>query len=119
MDGILGVEFKDEVGTATGALWQRSHYPVTPSGNSYIRVFQGILEGNDKVQILYATTAKELVAENGAVTGVVAEGKDGQKVTLHANKGVILPPAALARTRKCWRNTTPACGPMSILTALG
>ena len=33
----LGVKFKDEIGTATGALWQRSHYPATPSGNTYIR----------------------------------------------------------------------------------
>ena len=30
----MGVKFKDEIGTATGALWQRSHYPATPSGNT-------------------------------------------------------------------------------------
>lgn len=36
----IGVKFKDEVGTATGALWQRSHYPATPSGNTYIRSFE-------------------------------------------------------------------------------
>ena len=86
----LGVEFKSEVGTATGALWQRSHYPTTPSGNSYIRVFENVLEGDDNVQILRATTVKELTVENGKVTGVVAEAKDGHKVTVSANNGVIL-----------------------------
>lgn len=86
----LGVQFKDEIGTATGALWQRSHYPSTPSGNSYIRVFEDVLGGMDNVQILTGTTAKELTTENSAVTGVVAEGKDGNTVTLHANKGVIV-----------------------------
>ncbi len=45
-----GVTFKDDVGTATGALWQRSHYPSTPSGNSYIRQFE-----------------KQIAATNGAI----------------------------------------------------
>lgn len=86
----LGVEFKDQIGMATGALWQRSHYPVTPSGNSYIRVFVDNIEMNDKVEIRYGTAARELIAEDGAVTGVVAYAKDGHKVTVHANNGVIL-----------------------------
>lgn len=115
----LGVEFKDEVGTATGALWQRSHYPVTPSGNSYIRVFQGVLEGNDKVQILYATTAKELIAENGAVTGVVAEGKAGQKVTLHAGKGVILATGGFGANKEMLAEYNTGVWSHVDLTALG
>ena len=35
----LGVKFKDETGSATGSLGERSHYPATPSGNTYIRAF--------------------------------------------------------------------------------
>ena len=84
------MEFKDEVGTATGALWQRSHYPTTPSGNSYIRVFGDYADKSDKINILTDTTAKELVMTDGRVTGVVAEGREGQKVTVNAKKGVII-----------------------------
>ena len=86
----LGVEFKDEVGTATGALWQRSHYTTTPSGNSYIRVFEKYLAEHDNITVLKGTTAQELIVEEGKVVGVIAESKNGGKVTAKANNGVIL-----------------------------
>lgn len=86
----LGVEFKDEVGTATGALWQRSHYTTTPSGNSYIRVFEKYLAEHDNITVLKGTTAQELIVEDGKVVGVIAESKNGAKVTAKANNGVIL-----------------------------
>lgn len=48
----LGVKFKDEIGTATGALWQRSHYPATPSGNTYIRTFEQVIgETNGAIKV--------------------------------------------------------------------
>lgn len=86
----LGVTFKDEVGTATGALWQRSHYPSTPSGNSYIRVFADYAAKSDKLNILTDTQATELIVTDGRVTGVIAAGKDGETVTVNASKGVIV-----------------------------
>ena len=86
----IGVEFKDEVGTATGALWQRSHYTVTPSGNSYIRVFDEVMSKMDNVQILYSTTAEELITDGDKVTGVKATGRYGETVTVNANNGVVL-----------------------------
>ncbi|MDO4548038.1 MAG: flavocytochrome c [Clostridia bacterium] len=87
----IGVAFRDEVGTATGALFQRSHYPTTPSGNSYIRVFEEyISEHTDAITVLTGTTATTLVTDEGEVTGVLATGKEGQSVTLNANNGVIL-----------------------------
>ena len=86
----LGVQFKDECGTATGALWQRSHYPVTPSGNSYIRVYADYIAKTDKVNLLMGTTAESLITEDGKVVGVVAKGKGGETVTVKAGKGVIL-----------------------------
>lgn len=86
----LGVEFKAEVGTATGALWQRSHYPVTPSGNSYIRVFQNYIDQtNGGIELMLETQATELVVTDGRVTGVVAKNGDN-KVTVNAAKGVII-----------------------------
>lgn len=86
----LGVTFKDELGTATGALWQRSHYPSTPSGNSYTRVFEEQIEKLDNLEVITGTTAQELIVKDGVVVGVAAEGKYGEAVILHANNGVIL-----------------------------
>ena len=85
----VGVKFKDEVGTATGALWQRSHYTTTPSGNSYIRVFEKYVREHDNLTVLTGTTVNELIVDGGRVVGVSATGKQGQKVTVKA-KSVIL-----------------------------
>ena len=78
----IGVQFKDECGTATGALWQRSHYPVTPSGNSYIRVYADYISKTDKINLLMGTTAESLITEEGKVVGVTAKGKGGETVTV-------------------------------------
>ena len=86
----LGVEFKDECGSATGSLGERSHYTVTPSGNSYIRVFEQFVADNpDKIVILNDMQAKELITKDGTVVGVKAL-FDGEKdVTVNA-KAVII-----------------------------
>lgn len=95
----IGVKFKDEVGTATGALWQRSHYTTTPSGNSYIRVFEKFAEENkENLTILTGTTVKELMVEDGRVTGLLATTKDGKAVTVKA-KSVILATGGSEQTR--------------------
>ena len=86
----LGVQFKDECGTATGALWQRSHYPVTPSGNSYIRVYADYIAKSENITLLMGTTAESLLTADGKVVGVKATGKGGETVTVNADKGVIL-----------------------------
>ena len=86
----IGVQFKDECGTATGALWQRSHYPVTPSGNSYIRVYADYIAKSENITLLMGTTAESLLTADGKVVGVKATGKGGETVTVNADKGVIL-----------------------------
>ena len=85
----LGVEFKDEVGTATGALFQRSHYTVTPSGNSYIRVFEAYAKEHENIDIHTGVEVKSLIVEDGAVTGVEGIGRHGQKVTAKAPSIVL------------------------------
>ncbi len=86
----VGVQFKDTVGTATGALWQRSHYPSTPSGNSYIRVFEEYIASHDSIQVFMNTPAKSLVQDaDGKITGVVCE-NGGKEVTITAKNGVII-----------------------------
>ena len=88
----IGVKFKDEVGTATGALWQRSHYPATPSGNSYIRVFEKYIAEHPNVQVITDIEAKDVLKDaDGRVTGVLAKhNKTGRYTLFKAEKGVII-----------------------------
>ena len=52
----LGVKFKDETGSATGSLGERSHYPATPSGNTYIRAFEAFAADHaDQLVVLHET----------------------------------------------------------------
>lgn len=87
----LGVEFKDECGSATGSLGERSHYPATPSGNTYIRSFQKFVSDNaDQIVILNDMQAKELITDDGgAVVGVKALYDGTEDVTVNA-KAVII-----------------------------
>ena len=88
----LGVKFKDEVGTATGALWQRSHYTVTPSGNSYIRVFEKYIAEHPNIKVITDIEAKDIIRDaDGRVTGVLAKSNKTHRYTLvKAEKGVIV-----------------------------
>ncbi|WP_304855282.1 flavocytochrome c [Adlercreutzia caecimuris] len=87
----LGVEFKDECDSATGSLGQRSHYPATPSGNTYIRSFQKFISDNaDKITLLNDMQATELITnEAGDVVGVKALYDGADEVTVNA-KAVII-----------------------------
>ncbi len=61
----LGVQFKDEIGSATGSLGQRSHYPATPSGNTYIRSFQQFIDDNpEQIVLLNDMQATELITDD-------------------------------------------------------
>lgn len=87
----LGVEFKDECGSATGSLGERSHYPATPSGNTYIRSFQQFIADNaDKITLLNDMQATELITnEAGDVVGVKALYDGTDEVTVNAKATVI------------------------------
>jgi fumarate reductase flavoprotein subunit len=86
----LGVHFKNEVGSATGSLGERSHYPFTPYGNTYIRSFlEYVKENPDVMTLLSETQAKELTTDTtGAVTGVKASHK-GSDVTINVPSVII------------------------------
>lgn len=86
----VGVTFKDEVGTATGALWQRSHYPSTPSGNSYIRAYEKyIADTKGAIEIITDAHVVDLIESNNRVTGAVAK-NFGRKIVVSANDGVVI-----------------------------
>ena len=87
----LGVRFKDEVGSATGSLGQRSHYPYTPSGNTYIRSFEDFQAAHaDQLLVLNDVQATDLILDDaGAVVGVKGLFKGDQEVTVNAKAVVI------------------------------
>lgn len=83
------VEISDEIGTVLGGLWPRMHSLSTSVGHGFITPLQKAAAANG-VEIILETAGKELIMENGRVVGVIAEQADGTKVTLHANKAVIM-----------------------------
>lgn len=87
----LGVKFNDHIGAATGSLGQRSHYPATPYGNTYIRTFEKVIaDSNGKIQVHLDTPAVKLIQnKSGRVVGVVGN-NFGSKVTVMAKDGVII-----------------------------
>jgi len=86
----LGMEFKNEVFTVLGALWNRSHKPVKPLGTGYIETYMSYIEENKSdIEIMLDTKADSFIIEDGAVKGVNAE-RNGAKVVLHAKNGVVL-----------------------------
>ena len=69
----LGLQINPKVGAATGALYQRSHYPNPAGGHTYIAVLKNALEKyGDRVKILLNTKATDLIVENSRVVGVKA-----------------------------------------------
>lgn len=85
----LGVKFdNDDVTEPVGGLWRRGHKPVEPMGYAYIHILGDWVKKHG-AHIFTDTRAKHLIIENGAVKGIVAERKDGSKVTVRS-KAVIL-----------------------------
>ena len=87
----LGMKFTDKVFIVLGALWPRSHKPVEPLGTGYVNTFMNYInEHKDDITVLTEVEAKELLVNaDGAVTGFLAEGKNG-KITVNAKNGVIV-----------------------------
>ena len=93
-DGLLwlesmGMMFNEDVTTATGALWPRSHQAVRPNGTGFIETYLNKLSGTD-VEILYDVKADEILMNDGRAVGVHAVGTDGTEYTFNAGRGVIL-----------------------------
>ena len=86
----LGMEYRPDIALASGSLYPRTHYAVKPNGTGYFDAFEAKLADNANYTQLMNTTGKSLIVEGDKVVGVNAEGKDGNQVTLRANKGVIL-----------------------------
>ncbi|MDD4080581.1 MAG: FAD-dependent oxidoreductase, partial [Eubacteriales bacterium] len=89
MEG-MGMAYRPQIFLASGSLYPRTHYAVMPNGTGYFDAFERTLQGKENYTQLMDTTGKSLIMEGEKVVGVIAEGKDGNKVTLNANNGVIM-----------------------------
>lgn len=112
----MGMEFNDFVTLGGGSLYPRTHGATTPNGTGYIKAFKNALEGRENVQIVMDTEGKSLIMDGDKVVGVNAVGKDGNAVTLMANKGVILTTGGFAgnvelRQKYCEGEKWPDLGP--------
>lgn len=86
----LGLKVNPKVGAATGALYQRSHYPDPAGGHTYIAVLEEALaKYPDRVKVFLETKATSLIEENGRVTGVAVESR-GKTAKVFGTRGVIL-----------------------------
>jgi len=87
----LGLEFQPTVGQGGGALYPRTLLTVMPNGTGYIAAFlQSLSRTSDRYTQLLETRATGLIVERGRVVGVNAVGRQGNRITLRANTGVIL-----------------------------
>ena len=86
----LGMQFKDGTFTVLGGMWPRAHKPVDPVGTGFFIAYQNYMDNNENIEVMYNTTAKHLIVEDGVVTGVECEGETGNKVTVKAKNGVVL-----------------------------
>lgn len=91
-----GVTWSDEVSTVVGALWNRSHQTPNTSGADIVAALETNARANG-VEIFLDTKGEELVVEDGKVTGAVVTNAKGEKVTVKANKGVIMATGGFAR----------------------
>ena len=86
----LGLKVNPKVGAATGALYQRSHYPDPAGGHTYIAVLEEALaKYPDRVKVFLETKATSLIEENGRITGVAVESR-GKTAKVFGTRGVIL-----------------------------
>lgn len=86
----LGMQFLDGTFTVTGGMWPRAHKPAEPEGIGFFKTYQGYMDNNTGITMVYETTANQLIVEDGVVTGVVCTGKTGNTVTVKANNGVVM-----------------------------
>lgn len=85
----IGVPFeRDDVSMPVGALWRRGHKPEGNEGFAFISVLKPYVEENGGL-ILTETPAKELLVEDGKITGAIGQNAKGDKVIVHAKATII------------------------------
>lgn len=87
----LGMEWDDLTGIV-GYSWPRWSSPkVGHEGQGYFKLFEESIEKNNyPIEIMTETPGKELIFEDGKVTGVVAKNNDGVEYRIKGEKGVVI-----------------------------
>ena len=97
LDGLhwlesYGLEFKPEVFTPIGGMWQRGHQVVVeegiPGGTAFIGVLKKAVEAKG-AEIITNARATKLIKENGRVVAVEAD-YNGGTLTVKAGKAVVI-----------------------------
>jgi fumarate reductase flavoprotein subunit len=102
----MGVNFLEQQVIIVGMMWYRGNVmtgaDIDTDGDGTTEHYDGnwgayilapytaFIGANKENRLMKATTAKDLIVENGRVTGVTARMADGTNVTAHARKGVII-----------------------------
>ena len=126
----LGVEFDVNPRQAVGALWMRTMRPEPPAGVTMRNgaplfiAFRAFLDRQNRYTQFMETTATGLIIEGGRVVGVNAVHRDGSKLILRANNGVILATGGFAgnvelRVRYAQGEKWPNLGPSVNTTNVG
>ena len=100
-DGIdwlkgMGMQFVPGEFTVTGGLWPRAHKPVEPVGTGFFKTYGAYVDSTDNITMVYNTTAKDFIIEDGKVVGATCEGPGGTTVTVKGG-AVILATGGFAR----------------------
>lgn len=88
-----GVELEKPLLGIMGFSWPRSTHPVgRPAGEGYVDALEAYIQsaGFPALDILFSTSAQELLVEDGKVTGVRGQCDDGTTYEIHASKAVVL-----------------------------
>lgn len=90
----LGMHFQPRVFELYGAHWPRSHIPVLPLGQGYIRTLSSAALDRG-VEIKTRCSVDELIVESGRIKGVAAATDNGRKFYF-CRKGVVLASGSFA-----------------------
>lgn len=99
----LGVQFNDPVPAGLSPV-PRGH--TDPKGGADIVAILKKTADAKKVDFFMETTVTKLISSNGAVTGLVAKGKDGKDVTFTA-KAVVLATGGFDRNQELMAKYAP------------
>ncbi len=86
----LGMDFLPDPFTVTGGMWPRAHKPAEPVGTGFFKTYMAYVDSHDNIDVMLNAKAEHLIIEEGRVVGVTGTGTTGNKITVRANKGVVL-----------------------------
>ena len=87
VENAVGIyEWLQTYGLTTTPLME---YVSTPAGRG-MGLIELLSKAAEGAEIRLSTRARELILEDGRITGVIAEAADGSRITYHAGKAVVL-----------------------------